>query len=95
MTRVLIKGMQVRANIRGGKTKEIKCKITAGANHMAALALIPPEPAVGVGGRFLGFEPKGHWPAIPESRAPLLFKKKLPFNLFLSFISQVNQHGAG
>lgn len=28
------------------------------------------------------------------SLAPLLFEKQLPFNLFLSFISQVNQHGA-
>lgn len=26
--------------------------------------------------------------------APLLFETKLPFNLFLSFISQANQHGA-
>lgn len=49
ITKVLIKGMQVRANIRGGKTKEIKCEITAGTNHTEALALIPPEPAGGSG----------------------------------------------
>ena len=45
ITKVSIKGTWVRANTGGGKTKEIKCKITAGsANHMEALALPPPEP---------------------------------------------------
>lgn len=49
ITDVSIKGTWVRANIRGGKTKEIKCKLTAGANHMEASALIPPEPVGGSG----------------------------------------------
>lgn len=49
ITEVSIKGTWVRANIRGGKTKEIKCKLTAGANHMEASALIPPEPMGGSG----------------------------------------------
>lgn len=49
ITEVSIKGTWVRANIRGGKTKEIKCKLTAGANHMEASALIPPEPVGGSG----------------------------------------------
>jgi hypothetical protein len=44
MTKNLIKGTWVRANIQGGKTKEIKYKIMAGENHMEALTLIPPEP---------------------------------------------------
>lgn len=45
ITKVSIKGTWVRANTGGGKTKEIKCKITAGwANHMEAVALPPPEP---------------------------------------------------
>lgn len=49
ITKVSIKGTWVRANIWEGKTKEIKCKITAGANHMEASALILPEPMGGSG----------------------------------------------
>ena len=45
ITKVSIKGTWVRANTEGGKTKEIKCKVTAGgANHVEASALPPPEP---------------------------------------------------
>lgn len=49
ITEISIKETWVRANTGGGKTKEIKCKITTGANHMEALALILPEPMGGRG----------------------------------------------
>lgn len=38
ITKVSIKGTWVRANMGGGKTKEIKCKITAGEKPHGGLA---------------------------------------------------------
>lgn len=92
ITKVAIKATWVRANIRGGKTKEIKCKAHCWCRpHGARLSR---RQSRWGGGGF----PRSRNQRTPAqdacSLAPLLFEKQLPFNLFLSFISQVSQHGA-
>lgn len=72
-----------------GKTKEMRCRITAGEgldfNSAKAAGESRPRRR---NPRTLAWY-SGDWEA-----PPLLFKTKLLFNLFLSFISQVSQHGA-
>lgn len=58
ITKVSIKGTWVRPTLRGGKTKEIKCRIAAGANPMEASALIPPVLGGGGGSGPQESEPK-------------------------------------
>lgn len=64
ITKVSIKATWVRANIRGGKTKEIKCKAHCWCRPHGAPAFTPPEP---VGEWSPGVGTKGRRPGIPAA----------------------------
>lgn len=74
------------------KTKEIKREIVTSEKPHRGLDFNTAR-AIGESGPQES-ENQRTWAWYSQSLASLLFKKKLPFNLFLSFISQANQHGA-